>query len=137
MQGMMLSSKAKLLTMEYRENGTRSPIISQSPRELFNMISRHVSLFEATNNNEDVALAPNSLQAPRVHMRDLRKLQMPFSNQNQPCVICRHLSILLNFDPFRTIVLHDRVIVLVPDGPVDHIQLLDHLSLWNALFAVF
>ena len=113
---MMLSSKAKLLTMEYRENGTRSPIISQSPRELFNMISRHVSLFEATNNNEDVALAPNSLQAPRVHMRDLRKLQMPFSNQNQPCVICRHLSILLNFDPFRTIVLHDRVIVLVPDG---------------------
>ena len=30
-----------------------------------------------------------------------------------------------------------RGIVLVPDGPVDHIQLLDHLSLWNALFAVF
>ena len=101
-----------LLTLEYLEDGSRSPIVSQSPRELFARVTHLTSSFAST-----AALATSDgLQGKLLHMRDVRKLQMPFSAQNQPAVIVRRLAILLNFDPLRTIVLHDRLIVLVPDG---------------------
>lgn len=50
-------------------------------------------------------------------MRDIRKLQQPFaSNKNQPAIMVRLYTILLNFDPLRAIILSDRMIVLIPTG---------------------
>jgi hypothetical protein len=48
------------------------------------------------------------------HPRDMRRLVMPFSTSNEPGIIVRRHVMLLNFDPFRAIVLHDRLLVLVP-----------------------
>jgi hypothetical protein len=48
------------------------------------------------------------------HPRDMRRLVTPFSTSNEPGVIVRRHVMLLNFDPFRAIVLHDRLLVLVP-----------------------
>ena len=51
-----------------------------------------------------------------LHPRDMRKLVMPFSSSNEPDLIVRRHVMLLNFDPLRTIILRDRLLVLVPDG---------------------
>eukprot|EP00934_Nitzschia_sp_Nitz4_P009107 Nitzschia sp. Nitz4//scaffold58_size112336//46750//48412//NITZ4_004032-RA/size112336-processed-gene-0.190-mRNA-1//1//CDS//3329554986//9097//frame0 len=51
-----------------------------------------------------------------LHPRDMRKLVTPFSASNEPELIIRRHAMLLNFDPLRTIILRDRLIVLVPDG---------------------
>lgn len=51
-----------------------------------------------------------------LHPRDMRKLVTPFSASNEPELIVRRHAMLLNFDPLRTIILRDRLIVLVPDG---------------------
>lgn len=58
-------------------------------------------------------------------MRDIRKLQQPFTSKNQPAIIVRLYVILLNFDPLRAIILSDRMIVLVPSGAD---AILDQLS---------
>jgi len=49
-------------------------------------------------------------------MRDMRRLQQPFSTRNAPMLISRLYAILVNFDPLRCVVLPDRLVVLVPDG---------------------
>ena len=58
--------------------------------------------------------APSSLAW--LHPRDLRKLDSSYSASNEPSIIVRRNVILLNFDPLRAIVLHDRLLLLVPDG---------------------
>ncbi|KAL7556153.1 hypothetical protein ACA910_006252 [Epithemia clementina (nom. ined.)] len=51
-----------------------------------------------------------------LHPRDMRKLVTPFSSSNEPDLIVRRHAMLMNFDPLRTIILRDRLLVLVPDG---------------------
>jgi len=51
-----------------------------------------------------------------LHPRDMRRLVTPFISSNEPALIVRRHVMLLNFDPLRTIVLRDRLLVLVPDG---------------------
>jgi len=51
-----------------------------------------------------------------LHPRDMRRLVTPFSASNEPQLIVRRHVMLLNVDPLRTIVLRDRILVLVPDG---------------------
>ena len=57
-----------LLTLEYLEDGSRSPIVSQSPRELFARVTHLTSSFAST-----AALATSDgLQGKLLHMRDVR-----------------------------------------------------------------
>ena len=51
-----------------------------------------------------------------LHPRDMRRMVTPFSVSNEPALIVRRHVMLLNFDPFRAIVLRDRLLFLVPDG---------------------
>jgi len=51
-----------------------------------------------------------------LHPRDMRRLITPFSSSNEPQLIVRRHAMLLNFDPLRTIILRDRLLVLVPAG---------------------
>mmetsp|Transcript_30145 Transcript_30145/g.96185 ORF Transcript_30145/g.96185 Transcript_30145/m.96185 type:complete len:592 (-) Transcript_30145:333-2108(-) len=51
-----------------------------------------------------------------LHPRDLRKLSVNYSVSNTASIIVRKHVILMNFDPLRAIVLHDRLLLLVPDG---------------------
>ena len=51
-----------------------------------------------------------------LHPRDMRRLITPFSPSNEPQLIVRRHVMLLNFDPLRTIILRDRLLVLVPTG---------------------
>ena len=51
-----------------------------------------------------------------LHPRDMRRLVTPFSTSNEPEIIVRRHVILINYDPLRTIILRDRLLVLVPDG---------------------
>ena len=51
-----------------------------------------------------------------LHPRDMRRLVTPFSSSNEPELIIRRHVMLLNFDPLRSIVLRDRMLLLVPDG---------------------
>lgn len=46
----------------------------------------------------------------------MRRLVIPFSATNEPELIVRRHVMLLNFDPFRAIVLRDRLFVIVPEG---------------------
>jgi Mg2+ and Co2+ transporter CorA len=114
---------------EYRINGESSHITQVTMRKLFNYVKLVVSSFaslglgpsaspglgifgESThieNSNEGLSCEP-------LHMRDLRKLQTPFTSRNQPAVIVRLYTILISMDPLRCIVLHDRLILLLPDG---------------------
>ena len=51
-----------------------------------------------------------------LHPRDMRRLVTPFSTSNEPEIIVRRHVILINYDPLRTIILRDRLLVLVPNG---------------------
>jgi hypothetical protein len=55
------------------------------------------------------------LVARAVLNKDLRRLEQPFNVRNQPAIVVRHYCILLNFDPLRAVVLHDRMVVLLPE----------------------
>jgi hypothetical protein len=55
-------------------------------------------------------------QADFVHPKDLRKLEEPFDeSRNQPALVVRKYCVLLNFDPLRAVILHDRLIALLPE----------------------
>lgn len=105
-----------LLTIEYRIGRATQLQTSQlgepTPRQLSKYI-RHV----IDNFTKGESPKPhNGLVAEPLHARDLRKLQQPFNPRNQPGIIVRRHVLLLNFDPIRAIVLHDRLIVIVDYG---------------------
>ncbi len=56
------------------------------------------------------------LLGSNLHPRDMRRLVTPFSASNEPELIVRRHVIVFNFDPLRTIITRDRLLVLVPNG---------------------
>jgi hypothetical protein len=104
-----------LLTMEFRANGHMSEFGYVTPRHLFRYVKSVVSAF-AQLAKKGPAEDSEGLLAEPLHARDLRRLHQPLSSRNQPIVLVRLYSILLNFDPLRAIILHDRLILLLPDG---------------------
>jgi len=114
--------KQALLAIEFRANGEASQIGGVQPRTLYKYVKNVVSAFAHAGQTDDFAGLgafdddATAIYGEPLEMRDLRKLQQPFSSRNQPAFIVRLYVILLNFDPLRCIVLHDRLIVLVPDG---------------------
>jgi len=60
-----------------------------------------------------------------LHPRDMRRMVTPFSPANQPALIVRRHVMLLNFDPLRAVVLRDRLLLLVPDGADEMLQMLE------------
>jgi hypothetical protein len=69
---------------------------------------------EAQNTNIDVTYRERL--GGYLHPRDMRRLVTHFSSSNEPDLIVRRHAMLLNFDPLRAIILHDRLLVLIPDG---------------------
>jgi len=121
---------------EYRVDGQTSHISQVTSRKLFDYV-KHVTLNFANLSVEplpkelDIFGQPYSLEddnqtnkvdnsgllsCEKLHIRDLRKLQTPFSSRNQPAVVVRLYAIMISMDPLRCIVLHDRLILLLPDG---------------------
>ena len=56
------------------------------------------------------------LLGSNLHPRDMRRLVTPFSASNEPELIVRRHVMVFNFDPLRTIITRDRLLVLVPNG---------------------
>ena len=67
---------------------------------------------------------------PKLHQRDIRKLDSSFSNASDPVVLCRRHAIVINIDPIRyvhrpaaplfdapgrCVILRDRMLLLLPD----------------------
>jgi magnesium transporter len=126
------NGKQALLAIEFRAHGETSQIGGVQPRTLYKYIKKVVSAFAQAGQADDFAGLGASDDAGAIfgeplEMRDLRKLQQPFSSRNQPAFIVRLYVILLNFDPLRCIVLHDRLIVLVPDGADGVLDVLEKL----------
>jgi len=69
-----------------------------------------------TNTTPQKKLQPTIPLGGYLHPRDMRRMVTPFSASNEPALIVRRHVMLLNFDPFRAIVLRDRLLFLVPDG---------------------
>ena len=67
-----------------------------------------------------------------LHPRDMRKLVTPLSSSNEPDLIVRRHVMLLNYDPLRTIILRDRLLVLVPDGADSILSDLERRVRWGS-----
>ena len=74
----------------------------------------HAHLQGSSGNNKNVTYRERL--GGYLHPRDMRRLVTPFSTSNEPEIIVRRHVILINYDPLRTIILRDRLLVLVPDG---------------------
>ncbi|TMW63225.1 hypothetical protein Poli38472_002166 [Pythium oligandrum] len=64
----------------------------------------------------------NTLQA--VNMRDLRKLDPTFTSSCDPCVTVRKQAVLVNADPFRSIILRDACLVFLPEQAESFVPML-------------
>jgi magnesium transporter len=116
---------------EYRVDGKTSQISQVTLRRLYNYVKLVVSSFASIDgaptpekglgifgepDEPQPGDATSLLSCEPVHIRDLRRLMTPFTARNQPAIIVRLYAILISMDPLRCIVLHDRVILLLPDG---------------------
>jgi hypothetical protein len=66
----------------------------------------------AFNNNQGRV----SNEISDIKSRDLRRLEYSFGLLEEPIVMVRRHVVLLAFDPYRAIILSNRVIMIVPDG---------------------
>ena len=95
-----------------------APVVSQ-PTTNLGLSSSSTHRAQPSTNTDEV---PHSNVTYRerlggyLHPRDMRRLVTPFSTSNEPEIIVRRHAILINYDPLRTIILRDRLLVLVPNG---------------------
>lgn len=70
---------------------------------------------------------------PEIKARDLRRLEYSFGLLEEPTVMVRRHVVLLSFDPYRVIVLSNRIIVIVPQGGSDSLlnNFRDSLQSWK------
>ncbi|OQR88430.1 CorA Metal Ion Transporter (MIT) Family, partial [Achlya hypogyna] len=73
-------------------------------------------------------LVPSRLQGrvdiPKIHMRDLRKLDNVFAVSNEPSLVVRQQAILINADPIRAVIVRECCLVFLPDGADSLVSLL-------------
>ncbi|OQR89329.1 CorA Metal Ion Transporter (MIT) Family [Achlya hypogyna] len=62
---------------------------------------------------------PQKLNIPRMHVRDLRKLDNVFSVTNEPVISVRQQAVLVNIDPVRAVILRDSCYVFLPRDAFD------------------
>lgn len=62
--------------------------------------------------------------AGQLQYRDLRRLEYEFTPQEDPTVLVRRHAVLVSLDPLRAVILADRLILIVPDGADNLIELL-------------
>ncbi|EQC26545.1 hypothetical protein SDRG_15637 [Saprolegnia diclina VS20] len=66
----------------------------------------------------------NRIDIPKVHMRDLRKLDNVFAVSNEPSLVVRQQAILVNADPVRAVITRESCLVFLPDGADSLVSLL-------------
>lgn len=133
-----LQEQQQLLCFIVKSNG-ESDYESFSIRTLLQYIASAIKY--SINDNNNTANQSNnnknsSSQIPSLQARDLRRLDAYFGSDQDddghfmPAILVRKHCVLLVFDPLRTIILADRMILLVPDGGADSLisVLSDHLT---------
>ena len=61
----------------------------------------------------------------KIQHRDLRRLEYSFNPLGEPAVLIRRHAVLVSFDPLRAVVMADRLIVIIPDGADQILELLE------------
>jgi len=61
-------------------------------------------------------------QTGTIKARDIRLLDSNFSNSHDPSIVVRKHAVLVNLEPIKSLVLHNRCLVLVPNGADSELQ---------------
>ncbi len=142
-----------ILILEIKAHGeNRSRYLQMTPRELMHYIdfeSNIVSTGTAdipghTQHHVFPPTSPDHVEAPPagprvvtdLRLRDVRHLDFQFNASCEPSIIIRRNVVLLAIDPIRACIMHDRLLLIVPDGADSLLQTLEsHMETWQAKLA--
>lgn len=111
--GMFRERMRTLVVLELQQGGIQKYLEIHS-RDLYIYIVKLIKTRSAKQKNQ-IQQQQNGLTS-NLHPRDIRKMDRTFSSANESAIIVRRHVILMNIDPIRAIVLHDRILALVPEG---------------------
>ena len=106
----LVEKQSELLVLEMFADG-QSTRRQMRRGDLFAYVSEAVH--QVTRVDEQVDAAR---RAPKLHARDIRKLDSSFTDAAEPSILARRHAILINIDPIRVIILRDRFLLLLPEG---------------------
>ena len=106
----LVEKQSELLVLEMFADG-QSARRQMRRGDLFAYVSEAVH--QVTRVDEQVDAAR---RAPKLHARDIRKLDSSFTDAAEPSILARRHAILINIDPIRVIILRDRFLLLLPEA---------------------